>query len=146
MGDSMDDDFVRRIERIRRRLEEDIDRFIDEIEREASEIESIVRPGYDLRGRIVPLYSIQDLGDAIKILVDMPDLDEGSLNIDVERNILHIRGRMRRGVRISSWTMGDNVEFSEYEADIDLPIEVPSKSKIRSRLIRGFLEIIIYKY
>lgn len=98
MGDSLDDDFVRRMERIRRRLEEDIDRFIDEIEREASEIESIVRPGYDLRGRIVPLYSIQDLGDAIKILVDMPDLDEGSLNIDVEGNILHIRGRMRRGV------------------------------------------------
>ena len=148
MEDFIDDEIrriARRIKRIRGRIEEDIDRYISEIEREVSELESIIEPGFDARGRIIPLHTVEDLVEFIKILIDMPDVDENSINIDFEENIMRVRGRIKRRIRISSWTVGDDVEFSEYEAIIELPTIVDDRKRVRTRLVKGFLEVLIYK-
>ncbi|BAN89547.1 Hsp20/alpha crystallin family protein [Aeropyrum camini] len=90
----------------------------------------------EFRGEgIEPIVSLHDLGDRIRILIDLPGMDRESLSIVVLEDRIEIRARLREHiVRRALGSLSEKYSFREYRGVYKLPAPVEPRSvKISTR-------------
>ena len=147
-----EDDFERMFRRIRafekgirEYIESEFRRLLNEFKEDVSHIERVFSPMWNYEGYLRPLYIVKDRGSFYEIYIDLPKVDEGSIDIKFIDNVIYIRARLREEVMFSSWSgRGGETRFYEYREAIELPIKIdPNKVKVLTK--RGMVKIIIYK-
>ena len=149
---SWDEEFerlTRRVERVFKEVEDYIARRIrEEIESlysELSSMERMLRPMWHHDGYLEPLYSVKDLGDRVVVYIDLPFVEEGTIDVKFVDSRLFIKAKLKQGVRFSDWsTRFSETRFTEYRTVIDLPSGL-DYSRARVRVKRGVIEIVIPK-
>ncbi len=121
-------------EEIRRRIERIHKRIMEEIERSFEEAASM---SWFQQGSMRPLYTVYQRPDAYVILVDLAGADTSSLEVKAIENKLVIRASLEREVRFSDvygTMIGEDIVFNEYEHEIPLPPDAdPSGIKVSVR-------------
>lgn len=136
------DEFLKKIERRMKEVEEALSR---EIERVIKELKREERETRVFAESVEPLYTIRDLGDRLVVYVDIPYADTGKVNVRFEGNVMYVKAKLRSRLDVGSWSERyRGVEVEEYNLAITLPVK-PSPEKTRIRVKRGVLEITIYK-
>lgn len=136
------DEFLKKIERRMREVEEAVSR---EIERILRELKREERETKIFAESVEPLYTIRDLGDRLVVYVDIPYADTGKVDVWFEGNIMHVKAKLRSRLDVGSWSeryRGVGVE--EYDLAITLPVK-PSPERTRIRVKGGVLEVTIHK-
>ena len=91
-----------------------------------------------------PRADVFETGDSIVVVADMPGVDEQSLDITLERNVLTIRGRAssqeRPGYRLSY----AEFEAGDYERSFALPQET-DRARIDAMVSNGVLQLTLPK-
>jgi len=135
----------RRIKEIERRM---LESFRDEEERILKELEDLrkaLMPSWSYEGYLRPLYTIRDLGDEYVLYVDLPNADQGSIDVKFKGNTILIRAKLKMQHKFSEWSgQGGETVFTEYRDVITLPFNIdPSCVSLRQR--RGMIELRIKK-
>jgi HSP20 family molecular chaperone IbpA len=101
------------------------------MEVETQEAEAPVR--MERRGTYTPRVDIYEMDDKVTVLADMPGVDESSLEITLENNVLTIKGRVespsfenhrlahaeyRVGDYVRSFTLSDTIDRDSIEATV----------------------------
>jgi HSP20 family molecular chaperone IbpA len=136
------DEFLKKIERKVREVEEAIAR---EIEKAIKELRYEERETKIFAESVEPLYTVRDLGNRLVVYVDIPYADAGKVDVWFEENVMHVKAKLRSRLDVGSWSeryRGVGVE--EYDLSVTLPIK-PKPEKTRVRVKRGVLEVIVYK-
>ena len=141
-----------RLERLRRRMMRFMEELREELEREVASIleglenlEELRRPMWSPTGSLEPLYKIEDIGDAYRILVDLPRANEATLEVRAFERSIELRCKLKSNIRFEEWgTRYRNVQFNEYRTTIELPETIDPKT-MKVRWKRGFAEIIVKK-
>ncbi len=143
------DRLMKKFEKVFREIEEavvrDIEREIERIRSAVRSYEHMLAPTLHHEGFMEPLYNVVDEGDRIVIRVDLPYVEEGSIDVKFVNNKLVLHAKLKDSYRFEGWShrMGE-VRFQEFRLALDLPPNVdPSNAKVRFR--RGVLEIVIPK-
>ncbi|BAA79012.2 small heat shock protein [Aeropyrum pernix K1] len=84
---------------------------------------------------IEPIVSVDDLGDRLRILIDLPGMDRESLNIVVLEDRVEISARIREHVvKRALGSLSEKFSFREYRGVYRLPAPVDPRSvRIRTR-------------
>ncbi len=130
-------------EEIKKRIERIHKRIMEEIERSFEEATSM---SLFQQGSMKPLYTIYQRPDAYVVLVDLAGADTSSLEVKATENKLIIRASLEKEVRFSDiygTVVGEDIVFHEYEHEIPLPPDAdPSNIKYNIRPNK-IVEIII---
>ncbi len=137
--------FWRRIKEIERRMLESFREEEERILREFEEIRRALIPSWSYEGYLRPLYTMRDLGNEYVLYIDLPNADQGSIDIKFKGNAILIRAKLRMKHRFSEWSgQGGETIFTEYRDVITLPFNVdPSCVCLRQR--KGMIELRIRK-
>ncbi len=145
----MPEEEFRKILKKWREIARGVDEYIEEefkkIEREVRELKAMMEPSWTSNGTLKPLYSIRETPDSYIIYVDIPQADEGSLNVGFQKNKVIIQAKLKKEVRLTGWTgRGGETTFTQYEETITLPTPInPEKAKVRAK--KGIIEIRVPK-
>ncbi|RLG74430.1 MAG: hypothetical protein DRO14_05700, partial [Thermoprotei archaeon] len=84
-------------------------------------------------------------GNAYIIYIDLPKVDEGSIDVRFKDNLVMIRAKLKEGLTLSNWSSrGSEVRFYEYREVIELPIRIDPE-KVRVNVKRSRVQIIVPK-
>jgi len=138
--------------RRRRTIFESISDLLDEIrgevERLSSLFEDLEEPMWNASECcLTPLSTIRDLGDEYEVVVDLPLVDSGKINVYVEgEDTLKVEAEIREGVRFERWgTVQKNVEFRRYRKVVRFPEPVDPTSLRIASFKQGFLVVRVRK-
>ena len=130
-------------EEIRRRIEKIHKKIVEEIERSFEEATSM---SLFQQGSMRPLYTVYQRPDAYVVLVDLAGADTSSLEIKPMEDKLIIRASLEKEVRFSDiygTMIGEDVVFHEYEHEIPLPPDADTSSIKYNIRPNKIVEIII---
>ncbi len=125
-----------------------LDEIRDEVDRLSSLFEELEEPMWNVSECcLTPLSTIRDLGDEYEVVVDLPLVDSGKVNVYVEGNdTLRIEAEIREGVRFERWgTVQKNVEFKRYKKVIRFPEPLDPTSLRIVSFKQGFLVVRVRK-
>jgi HSP20 family molecular chaperone IbpA len=138
--------------RRRRMIFESISDLLDEIrsevERLSSFFEDLEEPMWNASECcLTPLSTTRDLGDEYEVVVDLPLVDSGKVNVYVEGDdTLKVEAEIREGVRFERWgTIQKSVEFKRYRKVIRFPEPLDPTSLRIVSFKQGFLVIRVRK-
>ncbi|BES81219.1 Hsp20/alpha crystallin family protein [Pyrodictium abyssi] len=138
---SIYEELRREWERLRRKIMEEIDRML-------YEMEEAVHYGWSPDGSLRPLYTMYEYPDRYTILVDLAAADTSSLEVRVVDDRLVLEARLEREIRFSDvygTSLGREVKFRLYRHEIALPPDAdPSGMHVKVRPNK-IVEIIIPK-
>ena len=124
------DEIRREIERLRRRIQEEIDRAF-------ALMTAPQPPMWSPDGSLQPLYQVYAYPDRYVILVDLAGADAGSIEVKAVGDALVIEARLQRSVSYSDiygTTYGREVTFHSYKNVIPLPPDAdPERMEVRVR-------------
>jgi len=137
--------FWRRIKEIERRMLESFREEEERILRELEEVRKALMPSWSYEGYLRPLYTMRDLGNEYVLYIDLPNADQGSIDIKFKGNAVLIRAKLRVKHRFSEWSgRGGETVFTEYRDVITLPFNIdPNCVSLRQR--KGMIELRIRK-
>ncbi|MDK6029466.1 Hsp20 family protein [Ignisphaera sp. 4213-co] len=136
---------IREVERsVKDFVESEFKRILDSVE-DVMHIRRVLSPTWYHEGYLRPLYTVYDRGSYYEILIDLPKVDEGSIDVRFQDNLIYIRARLKEEIRFSNWSgVGGETRFHEYREVIEIPIRInPEKVRIQTR--RGLVKILVYK-
>ena len=111
---------------------------IDVQKQEAQEMEGAERTRTGLV--FVPNVDIYESGDDVVLLADMPGIDENTIDIMLEKNILTIRGFADDGEREGYGLAYSEYDTGDYERTFALSDEV-DRNKIEATMKNGVLKL-----
>lgn len=127
--------------RLRRKIMEEVDRML-------YELEESMHYGWSPDGSLRPLYTLYDYPDRYTVLVDLAAADTSSLEVKAVEDRLVIEAKLEREIRFSDvygTPLGREVKFRLYRHEILLPPDAdPSGIHVRIRPNK-IVEIIIPK-
>ncbi|MEM2213989.1 MAG: Hsp20/alpha crystallin family protein [Candidatus Nezhaarchaeales archaeon] len=124
-----------------------IEELREEVDRLTSLIEEFDEPMWDARECcLTPLSSIRDLGDEYEVVVDLPLVDKGKINVYVEgEDALKVEAEIKEKVKFERWgTIQRSTEFSRYRKVIRFP-EPLDPTSLRVSFKQGFLIVRVRK-
>ncbi len=134
------DEVFREFEKIRRRIEKEIDRIMREY--------TALKPDLTPDGSLQPLYTLYEYSDRYIILVDLPVADTSTLEVKVVDDKLVLEARLERSIRLGDvygHTVGQEISVSRYKQVIPLPADVDAeKTEVKVRPTK-IIEIVIPK-
>ncbi len=134
------DEVFREFERIRRRIEKEIDRIMREY--------TALKPDLTPDGSLQPLYTLYEYSDRYVILVDLPVADTSTLEVKVVDDKLVLEARLEKSIRLGDvygHTIGQEISVSRYRHVIPLPADADAeKTEVKVRPTK-IIEIIIPK-
>ncbi|HET6489675.1 MAG TPA: Hsp20/alpha crystallin family protein [Syntrophales bacterium] len=92
----------------------------------------------------IPRVDIREVGDAIVLLADMPGVDEKSIDITLEKNILTLAGRVEPEVYEGYRTAYAEYEAGDYERAFTLSDEI-DRDRIEASVKNGVLKLTLPK-
>lgn len=138
-GYSLHDILLEELEKLRKRIEEEIKR-LHGVSRE--------RESWSPRGFLEPLYHIYEYPDHYSILVDMAGADTANMEVRVVEDRLVIECRLSREVSYSDLygtVVGRDIRFTKYRHVIPLPPDADTE-RIDVKIHPGkIVEIIVPK-
>ena len=88
----------------------------------------------------VPRVDIYETKDALYLIADMPGVDEQTVDVELEKNILTITGRVENG-RLKDYSLVfSEYEVGDYERTFTLSDEI-DKDKIKATVRQGVLRL-----
>ena len=137
---------IREVEKsIREYVEEEFRRALEDIRSELRSIDRMLMPSWSHEGYLRPLYTVKDVGNAYVVYIDLPKVDEGSIDVRFRDNLIMIRAKLKEGLTLSNWSSrGSEVRFYEYREVIELPVRIDPK-KVRVSVRRSRVQIVIPK-
>ncbi|MGB5217663.1 MAG: Hsp20/alpha crystallin family protein [Smithella sp.] len=88
----------------------------------------------------VPRVDIYETKDALFLIADMPGVDEKTVDVELEKNILTITGRAENG-RVKDYSLVfSEYEVGDYERTFTLSDEI-DKDKIKATVRQGVLRL-----
>ncbi|PKN37971.1 MAG: heat-shock protein Hsp20 [Deltaproteobacteria bacterium HGW-Deltaproteobacteria-2] len=88
----------------------------------------------------VPRVDIYETRDALFLIADMPGVDDKSVDVELEKNILTISGRVENG-RVKDYSLVfSEYEVGDYERTFTLSNEI-DREKIRATVKQGVLRL-----
>ena len=88
----------------------------------------------------VPRVDIYETKDALFLIADMPGVDEKTVDVELEKNILTITGRVENG-RVQDYSLVfSEYEVGDYERTFTLSDEI-DKDKIKATVRQGVLRL-----
>jgi HSP20 family molecular chaperone IbpA len=88
----------------------------------------------------VPRVDIYETRDALFLIADMPGVDDKSVDVELEKNILTISGRVENG-RVKDYNLlFSEYEVGDYERTFTLSNEI-DREKIRATVKQGVLRL-----
>jgi HSP20 family molecular chaperone IbpA len=88
----------------------------------------------------VPRVDIYETRDALFLVADMPGVDDKSVDVELEKNILTISGRVENG-RVKDYSLVfSEYEVGDYERTFTLSNEI-DRVKIRATVKQGVLRL-----
>jgi len=109
---------------------------------EAQPVESAERTR--ARQTYSPRADVFETSEAIVVVADIPGVDEASVDITLERNVLTIRGRTGREERQGSRPAYAEFEAGDYERSFALPQET-DRARIDATVKHGVLHLTLPK-
>lgn len=88
----------------------------------------------------VPLVDIYENKDALFLIADMPGVDEKTVDIELEKNVLTIAGRVENGRIPGATMMYSEYEIGDYERVFTLSDEI-DREKIVASVKNGVLRL-----
>lgn len=88
----------------------------------------------------VPRVDIYENKDALYLIADMPGVDEKTVDIELEKNLLTITGRVENGRIADSTMMYSEYEIGDYERVFTLSDEI-DRDKIVASVKNGVLRL-----
>jgi HSP20 family molecular chaperone IbpA len=88
----------------------------------------------------VPRVDIYETKDALYLIADMPGVDEKTVDVEVEKNILTISGRVEDGMPKDYSLVFSEYEVGDYERSFSLPEEI-DQEKIKATIKNGVLRL-----
>lgn len=132
-------------EELRKRLERLHRRMMEEIERGLEEAASLP---WSPSGTMRPLYTLYEYTDSYVVLVDLAGADTSTLEVKATKDKLYIRASLERRVSFSDiygTVIGRDLVFHSYEHEIPLPPDAsPEDIKVKVRPNK-IVEIVIPK-
>ncbi|MCD6084878.1 MAG: Hsp20 family protein [Desulfurococcales archaeon] len=137
---------IKEVERsIREYVEDEFRRALEDVRNELRSINRMLMPSWSHEGYLRPLYAVKDVGRAYIIYIDLPKVDEGTIDVRFRNNLVMIRAKLKEGLKISSWSgRGGEVKFHEYREVIELPVRI-DPSKVRVNVKRSRVQIVVHK-
>lgn len=132
----------KRIERIHRKILEEVERTFEET------LETTTGAFMAQTGSLKPLYTLYETPDAYIVLVDLAGADTSTIDVRATEDKLIIRASLEKEVRFSDiygTVVGENIVLRSYEHEIPLPPDADAnniKVNVRPNKI---VEIIIPK-
>ena len=88
----------------------------------------------------LPRVDIYETKDALFLIADMPGVDEQTVDVELEKNILTISGRVENG-RVQDYSLVfSEYEVGDYERSFTLSDEI-DKEKIKATVRQGVLRL-----
>ena len=136
---------IKKWEEIRRSVKELIDEEMRRLDEEVQGFKSLIQPSWSSNGVLKPLYAMREVGNEYVIYVDVPKVDEGSINVGFMNNKIVLKANLKKEVRFKelSGTVSET-SFKEYQEVIELPIQI-NPHKVRVRTKKGIIEIRVHK-
>ncbi len=120
----------REIERLRRRIQEEVDRAFALVTMQPQAM-------WSPDGSLQPLYQVYTYPDRYIILVDLAGADTGSIEVKATRDSLIIEARLQKDISYSDLygtSYGREITFHSYRNVIPLPPDAdPEKMEVRVR-------------
>lgn len=88
----------------------------------------------------VPRVDIYETKDALFVIADMPGVDENSVDVELEKNILTISGRVENGKVKDYSLVFSEYEVGDYERTFTLSDEI-DRDKIKATVRQGVLRL-----
>ena len=130
----------REIERLRRKLHEEIERVLGET--------LFTRRDWSPDGSLEPLYNIYEYSDRYVILADLAGADKGSIEVKATEKTLVIEAKLETTVSYSDLYRtfhGREVTFHSYRHEIPLPPDAnPAEMKVNVKKNK-IIEVVIPK-
>ncbi|HDD26191.1 MAG TPA: hypothetical protein ENF75_03785 [Acidilobales archaeon] len=150
---SYEDEFDRLIKRIRELekktweyIESEMRRAFTEVRREFESVERMLSPSWSHDGYLKPLYSIRDEGNYYAIYIDLPRVDEGSIDVRFKENKVLIRAKLKERMKLSPWSgRGGEIGFTEYREVIEVPVSRIDPKRVKVITRKRFVKILIPK-
>ncbi|MET1102358.1 MAG: Hsp20/alpha crystallin family protein [Pyrodictiaceae archaeon] len=134
-------DYIHReIERLRRRIKEEIDRTLSMFE--------TARTGWSPDGTLEPLHNVYEYSDRYVILLDLAGADTGSIEVKATRDMLIIEAKLERSISFSDifrTHQGREISFHSYRHTIPLPPDADPKGMRVNVRPNKMVEVIIPK-
>ncbi len=135
------DEIEREIERVRRRILREVNKFL-------LEHYGYVERDWDEKGNLRPLYTIHEYPDKYVIIFDLANADTSTLEVKVVGQRLLIEANMEKSIQLSDIygdVIGKELSISKYRHEINLPpLADPSRMKVKVGR-RKIVEVIIPK-
>lgn len=110
--------------------------------REGQEVNKTQTAGTD--AIYLPNVDIVETGDHIRLLANMPGVDQHAVDVTVENNVLTIEGQAYREEPEGYQMVGCEYGMGKYRRDFTLSTDVDTE-KIKARMKHGVLELTIPK-
>jgi HSP20 family molecular chaperone IbpA len=88
----------------------------------------------------VPRVDIYETKDALFLIADMPGVDENTVDVELEKNILTISGRVENGKVKDYSLVFSEYEVGDYERTFTLSDEI-DRDKIKASVKQGVLRL-----
>ena len=88
----------------------------------------------------VPRVDIYETKDAIFLIADMPGVDEKTVDVELEKNVLTISGRVENGIVKDYSLVFSEYEVGDYERTFTLSDEI-DKNKIKASVKQGVVRL-----
>ncbi|MGB4088742.1 MAG: Hsp20/alpha crystallin family protein [Smithellaceae bacterium] len=88
----------------------------------------------------VPRVDIYETKDSIFLIADMPGVDENTVDVELEKNILTITGKVEDGMLKNHTLIFSEYEVGDYERSFTLSDEI-DREKINATLKQGVLRL-----
>jgi HSP20 family molecular chaperone IbpA len=88
----------------------------------------------------VPRVDIYETKDALFLIADMPGIDEQTVDVELEKNILTISGRVENGKVKDYRLVFSEYEVGDYERTFTLSDEI-DRDKIKANVKHGVLRL-----
>jgi HSP20 family protein len=92
----------------------------------------------------VPDVDIYEDGEHVRLVADMPGVDQGSVNVTIENNVLTIEGQARVSPPEGHALIGQEYGVGKYRRDFTLSDSVGLEG-VKARVQQGVLEVTIPK-
>jgi HSP20 family molecular chaperone IbpA len=88
----------------------------------------------------VPRVDIYETKDSIFLIADMPGVDENTVDVELEKNILTITGKVEDGMLKDHTLIFSEYEVGDYERSFTLSDEI-DREKINATVKQGVLRL-----
>lgn len=97
-----------------------------------------------IRKTFTPSVDVIERKDDIILLVDMPGVDTGSLDVTIEKNVLSINGKVRYDIPEKHKLYLAEYDIGDYQRSFTISEEI-DRDKIQAKLKNGVLKVVMPK-